>query len=784
MSGEASYDILNAISDSGICIVRVKDNKILFSNNRMREMKDDYWRGEGFYGSFDTREFQKMLRETEEDPSHRTEFFDVFSRHSFSIAINRIDVDDEEAMLIRLTPISDDLHGSDIMMVNRQLLDTVMRIYPMILTINLTKNSYAMMLESGNFFGKRAGAFGAYDELINTAAEIMHPSHRDAFVERFSRANVLRKYAEGATEDYFEGQFVADDGHYYWMALHVVRIESINSDDVMEFALLRIIDEQKRIEERMEQAQLEADWYRAAVMRTYDRIYEVSVKSDAIFDVSISDKEIKRTRLPYTVDEFNKILVFDRIHPDMRKIVYPKMMNMFASNGRERDGQYYDELLMLEPDGKYHWEGSYTVFDKSGNGNFLIFIKKIDAVKEREERQKAILVDALNTEQRANRAKQEFLQNMSHDIRTPMNAILGYTAIAKANLENKDRMEELLSKIETSSGHLLELINEVLDMSRIESGEMVLAEEEISLEELVDSLCVAVQPQLRQKNQIFELDTSRLEYKLVLGDRVRLEQMLLNILSNAVKYTGEGGRIRMALRAVRASADGMTKLTVEISDNGIGMTPDFKERIFNPFERDTLPEVRAEEGTGLGLSISKRIVDSMNGSIKVESVLGEGSSFRIELALKLAENRESDSESAKRRSRAAIGYGKYKGKRFLLVDDNEMNREIGEELLGMLGAEIVLASGGDEALDILNSSEPYGFDLVFMDIQMPIKNGYETVREIRASSREDIRKMIVFAMTANAFSEDVRRSIQAGMNEHISKPLDLGLLCSVLDKYM
>jgi signal transduction histidine kinase len=552
----------------------------------------------------------------------------------------------------------------------------------------------------------------------------------------------------------------------------------------MEFALLRIIDEQKRIEERMEQAQLEADWYRAAVMRTYDRIYEVSVKGDAIFDVSISDKGIKRTRLPYTVDEFNKILVFDRIHPDMRKIVYPKMMNMFASNGRERDGQYYDEILMLEPDGKYHWEGSYTVFDRSGNGNFLIFIKNIDAVKEREERQKAILVDALNTEQRANRAKQEFLQNMSHDIRTPMNAILGYTAIAKANLENKDRMEELLSKIETSSGHLLELINEVLDMSRIESGEMVLAEEEISLEELIDSLCVAVQPQLRQKNQIFELDTSRLEYKLVLGDRVRLEQMLLNILSNAVKYTGEGGRIRMALRAVRASADGMTKLTVEISDNGIGMTPDFKERIFNPFERDTLPEVRAEEGTGLGLSISKRIVDSMNGSIKVESVLGEGSSFRIELALKLAENRESDSESAKRRSGAAIGYGKYKGKRFLLVDDNEMNREIGEELLGMLGAEIVLASGGDEALDILNSSEPYGFDLVFMDIQMPIKNGYETVREIRASSREDIRKMIVFAMTANAFSEDVRRSIQAGMNEHISKPLDLGLLCSVLDKYM
>ena len=784
MSGEASYDILNAISDSGICIVRVKDSKILFSNNRMREMKDDYWRGEGFYGSFDTREFQTMLRETEEDPLHRTEFFDVFSRHSFSIAINRIDVEGEEAMLIRLTPISDDLHGSDIMMVNRQLLDTVMRIYPMILTINLTKNSYAMMLESGNFFGKRAGAFGAYDELINTAAEIMHPSHRAAFVERFSRANVLRKYAEGATEDYFEGQFVADNGHYYWMALHVVRIESINSDDVMEFALLRIIDEQKRIEERMEQAQLEADWYRAAVMRTYDRIYEVSVKGDAIFDVSISDKGIKRTRLPYTVDEFNKILVFDRIHPDMRKIVYPKMMNMFASNGRDRDGQYYDEILMLEPDGKYHWEGSYTVFDKSGNGNFLIFIKNIDAVKEREERQKAILVDALNTEQRANRAKQEFLQNMSHDIRTPMNAILGYTAIARANLENKDRMEELLSKIETSSGHLLELINEVLDMSRIESGEMVLAEEEISLEELVDSLCVAVQPQLRQKNQIFELDTSRLEYKLVLGDRVRLEQMLLNILSNAVKYTGEGGRIRMALRAVRASADGMTKLTVEISDNGIGMTPDFKERIFNPFERDTLPEVRAEEGTGLGLSISKRIVDSMNGSIKVESVLGEGSSFRIELALKLAENQESDSESAERRSRAAIGYGKYKGKRFLLVDDNEMNREIGEELLGMLGAEIVLASGGDEALDILNSSEPYGFDLVFMDIQMPIKNGYEAVREIRASSREDIRKMIVFAMTANAFSEDVRRSIQAGMNEHISKPLDLGLLCSVLDKYM
>lgn len=788
MNAAQSYDILNAISDSGICIVREQDGKVLFSNNRMKEMKVDYWRGGGFYGTFNTREFQQLLREIDESPTHSTEFFDVYSRNSFSIAVNKIDVDGKPAMLIRLTPTRDRPGTEDTLLVNRQLLDTFIRIYPMILTINLSKNSYAMMLESGNFFGRMAGNFGVYDDLISIGASIMHPSHRAAFLERFSRETVLKNYANGATGDYFEGQFLADTGNYYWMALHVMRIENPSSDDIMEFAFLRIIDDLKQIEERIEQVQLEADWYRAAVMRTYDRIYEIVPSKDAVYDVSLSGGGIKRERLPYTADEFNKLMVFDRMHPDIRKAVFPKMMNLFATSGetdgygKNKNGEYYDELLMLGEDDEYHWEGSYTVFDNSGNGNFLIFVKNIDEVKEREARQKAILSEALYTEQRANRAKREFLQNMSHDIRTPMNAILGYTAIAKTVAGNPERTDELLSKIEASSEHLLDLINEVLDMSRIESGEMVLAEEDIDLGELVDSLCLAVQPQIKKKHQTLKLDISRLDRRKVLGDRVRLEQMLLNVLSNAVKYTDDGGEIELSLRAIRESTDGMTKLTVEISDNGIGMTPDFKERIFLPFERDTLPEVRAREGTGLGLSISKRIVDSMNGSISVESKLGEGSTFKIELALRLA--KESVAEAPKHdREGAQICYGRYEGKRFLLVDDNEMNREIGEELLGMLGAEIVLASSGDEAIDILNSSEPYGFDLVFMDIQMPIKDGYETVREIRASSREDVKRMLVFAMTANAFAEDIRRSIQAGMNEHISKPLDLGLLCSVLEKY-
>ena len=784
MNAAHSYDILNAITDSGICIVRKRDGKVLFSNDRMKEMKGEYWRGGEFHGTF-----RQLLKETEENPSHTTDFFDVYSRSSFTIAVNKTEIDGENAMLIRLTPSRYKVGTEDAMMVNRRLLDTVTRIYPMILTINLSKNSYAMVLESGNFFEKRAGNFGVYDELIATAAEIMHPSHRAAFVERFSRETVLKNYERGETGDYIEGQFLADNGNYYWMALRVMRIENYANDDVMEFAFLRIIDEQKQIEERMEQVQLEADWYRAAVMRTYDRIYEVETQKDAVYDVSVSDGGIKRIRLPYTVDEFNKVLVFDRMHPDFRKMIFPRMMNMFATAGEtdgyktSANGEYYDELLMLGPDDKYHWEGSYTVFDGSGNGNFLIFTKNIDEVKAREEKQKEILAEALDTEQRANRAKQEFLQHMSHDIRTPMNAIIGYTAIAKSVEGNPERTEDLLSKIEVSSERLLALINEVLDMSRIESGEMVLSEEEIDLDELVDSLCLAVQPQIKQKEQTLVLDLSRLERNRVIGDRVRIEQMLLNILSNAVKYTGEGGKIEMSLRAVRESTDGMTKLTVEICDNGIGMTPNFKDRIFLPFERDDLPEVRAREGTGLGLSISKRIADSMNGSISVESTLGKGSCFKIELALKIAKESAGDKPYQKR-GVAEVCYGRYEGKRFLLVDDNEMNREIGEELLGMLGAEIVLASSGDEALEILNSSEPYSFDLVFMDIRMPGKDGYETVREIRASSRDDIKRMLVFAMTANAFSEDVRRSIQSGMNEHISKPLDLGLLCSVLEKYL
>ena len=522
------------------------------------------------------------------------------------------------------------------------------------------------------------------------------------------------------------------------------------------------------------------------------------------------------------------------------------------------------------------------------------------------------LKDAYRAAENASRAKTEFLSNMSHDIRTPMNAIVGLTAIAGANIESQDRVVECLGKITKSSRHLLGLINEVLDMARIESGRMSLAEEDFSLPELVDNLLTLTKPAIDEHRHQLEVHIEHIEHEAVCGDSLRIQQVFVNLMSNAVKYTPDGGNITLTIKEKPNGFSELGCYEFSIEDNGIGMTPEFQKIMFEPFSRADDHRTTKVQGTGLGMAIARNIVNLMNGDIQVESAPNKGTKITVTVYLKLQENEkeqekelldlpvlvvdddktccestvatlqeigiagewvltgkeavercyarhetnsdyfavildwkmpEMDGIATARKIRERVGEdvtiiiltsfdfseieeearaagvnafmakplfrsrltatlrqftsGKkeknarnyledfakenYAGKRILLVEDNELNREIATEIIGMTGVTIDIAENGKIAVEKVMEAPEKWYDLIFMDIQMPIMNGYEATAAIRALAGSR-GKVPIIAMTANAFAEDVQLAKNTGINEHIAKPLDLNKLNDALKR--
>ena len=563
------------------------------------------------------------------------------------------------------------------------------------------------------------------------------------------------------------------------------------------------------------------------------------------------------------------------------------------------------------------WEHISILSLKRENGVPTIILHAIQDVTElkREElRNRTALKEAFQAAEAANHAKSDFLSRMSHDIRTPMNAIMGMTTVAAMNIDDKERLKDCLNKITLSSRHLLALINDVLDMSKIESGKVTLAEEEFDMARMVENLLAIIHPQIQGKNQQLKVNTSNITHEDVIGDSLHLQQVFVNIMGNAVKFTPEGGTISFSICEKPSRIQGSGCYEFIFEDTGVGMEEEFVETIFEPFARENSAISRNIEGTGLGMSIANNIVRMMNGNIQVESTLGVGSKFTVQVYLKLQnvkteaveclkdlrvlvaddepdacenaceilssigmsvdgvlsgdeairklseahENAEDyavvildwkmpgkcgvetaseirkqlgddvpivilsayDWSSIEQEAREAginafiakplfksrliyvlkslIGKqeGKetsdiaeleekdYSGKRILLVEDNDLNVEIAETMLEFLGIAVETARDGQQAVDILLEKPENYFDLVFMDIQMPNKNGYEAAKEIRASVRKDLKTLPIVAMSADAFSDDIQRVLSAGMNDHVAKPIELPKLSAAIEKWI
>ena len=393
---------------------------------------------------------------------------------------------------------------------------------------------------------------------------------------------------------------------------------------------------------------------------------------------------------------------------------------------------------------------------------------------------------AYKSAEEANKAKSVFLSSMSHDIRTPMNGILGMTQIAMHYLNDPERIRYCLQRIDDSSRHLLELINEVLDMSKIESGDTALHEEPLSLirtMELVDGVCRLA---AEEKNQSFEVDTQGIRDDHVLADPVRLRQVLINLISNAVKYTPEYGRIQVQVMQERSLKPGRARYTFVVKDNGIGMSEEFQKKLFEPFSREDNSLTNATQGTGLGLSIARSIVTQMGGNIEVVSRQGEGTTFVVRLELTLSDDGKNTDEAvgAGTAERSKKDFTFLKGRRIMLVEDNELNREIAYELLAEAGLIVDVAENGQVALRLLKSQPENYYELIFMDIQMPVMNGYEATEYIRGGESEYWKNIPVIAMTANVFQEDESRAAECGMSGYITKPIDMKVIYSVLEKWL
>ena len=426
----------------------------------------------------------------------------------------------------------------------------------------------------------------------------------------------------------------------------------------------------------------------------------------------------------------------------------------------------------------------------------------------RELQQRKLFEEALDRARSADSAKSTFLTNMSHDIRTPMNAIIGFTNIASSHLDDTEKVRDSLDKIRTSSSHLLSLINNVLDMSRIESGRVTISEDKCDLRNIAEDVQKILQSQITNKDLTFTVDTSRIITPEVYCDETRITQLLLNLLSNAVKYTEPGGSVLLEIsQEPRSHGRKYCRYEFKVSDNGIGISKEFLGHVFEPFERESGRVGSNSNGSGLGMSIAKAIVDLMGGSIRVESEENVGTQFIVELDFRpYLENtdeqywEESDDEledsnlsnedmavfqeyrPASENKSKNVGW--IEGRRLLLVEDNPLNREIAMEMLTEDGFKVEVAENGRKALQMILGKDPGDYSAVLMDIQMPVMDGYEAAERIRSLTDRSKASIPIIAMTANAFKEDRKRAAESGMDAYITKPVDVLTLRYVLRRVL
>ena len=767
------------------------------------------------------------------------------------------------------------------------LMDVVWVIYPENESIEVIKDGINPELENTKH---------DYKILCNIRKRDIYPPDHNLWDETISLETFHKMIEEGYLHRKFDMRFCNKHFGFEW---HEAFIDIVINEDGTPGRIIlsshNVNDFRKsQIIEKAVQSEYDYVIYIEASKNSYV-MYTSGSESDSPPPVASSDYEA-------VVAEYNR----QYMSPELCEEMTMNMKIAHVSPILKQHGEYILYNSMIENGMNRDKKIRFSYFDKEKN-IWLLTRTDITEIKE-ERRQKQLLRDALQSATAANRAKSDFLSRMSHDVRTPINAIIGMTAIAGLHMNDQARIADCLKKITISSKLLLNLINEVLDMSKLESGRIMLTDEVFNLDELLESLFIMVQSAFEAKKQQLHIRVIRVKHECLIGDVQRIQQALLNMLTNAIKYTPDRGQIEVTIEEKPSVYNGYSQFEIAVSDNGIGMKPEFISKVFEPFERSDDTAVRNIQGTGLGMAISRNIAQMMNGDILVKSEYGKGSTFTMifhvkqgnldeydssilvdlpvlvvddddisceiacenleELGMKpewVLSGREAvqkvtdgnnyfaiiidlmmpgmngiettqkireqvgpnipiiiisaydysgyESEALKagangfiskpvmksklfllmkrfatdrKEEEQAVGPAvitSFADKRILVVEDNDLNREIAYELLKETGAEIETACDGKEAVDKVSASPEGYYNLIIMDIQMPVMNGLEATKNIRRLDRQDIKKLPIVAMSANAFAEDVQLSLKAGMNEHIAKPIEIISLYKIIAKW-
>lgn len=650
----------------------------------------------------------------------------------------------------------------------------------LVFEFNLTKN--LLMGNPLQRFGERIvrlrHAFDlpeecSYDKFLDSVSWDLSDSEKEKFMANMDASYLMDAFITGKYELWFDINKPNFEGESFWTRNTVILTQEKDTGDILGLAVVKnITSNYKREEEKVYQLEI---------------INALSIDYTNVFMVNLMTNRIRIVRMndvagAFYSDELGEQYYDDALEFYIDVSVYADdrdMMRMAFSRDNilrqliKRETFYVNFRSNINNKLQYMKLKVVRIGDIKETGNFLLAFMNVDDEIEHEMKQKKLLQDTLSMAESASHAKTMFLSNMSHDIRTPMNAIIGFTTLALNHISEQAMVKTYLDKIKSSSNHLLSLINDVLDMSRIESGKMKINKTVSTVEKIVGDVDTVMQSQIQMKHLEYSLIKRGNLTRPVMMDALRLNQILINIVGNAVKYTPEYGKVQFMITEMPSISDNTSSYQFRIKDNGIGMSKKFLEKIFTPFERDENKAIAKIQGTGLGLAITKSLVDIMEGSIFVKSEEGKGSEFLVCFDLENAKEGELSVEEKKENVYESSVIDSFKDVRILLVEDNELNREIATELLKSVGFILDEAENGSQAVQMVNDSPAGYYKVILMDVMMPVMNGYESTKKIRSLEDKAKANVPIIAMTANAFEEDKNQAIECGMDKFVSKPFDI-----------
>lgn len=588
------------------------------------------------------------------------------------------------------------------------------------------------------------------------------------YKKRFTRKNLLNCFYEGTSQLTFDHKVIIE-GKVIWITTVIHMIQNPDTGDIEGFIYSRNINNLKMNEQIM-RIVIGLDYDLITVIdRRHNTYILYQTNQDIILPLGVNhnyEKEVYHYAAQFVYEEDREQYIHDTSLMEITKQL-------------ERSKYFIIYYRVMESNDRIRWKKSYYVYMDAMDQVIIGTRVDITEIFEREERKNDLLKNALAAAEQANKAKSVFLSSMSHDIRTPMNAIIGMTKLAKMDIDNKEKVLNHLNIIDSSGKHLLSIINDILDMSRIESGKLIFAEEEFDLRALIEDIASMNWALIDEKKQSFETRFIHLQHQLIKGDELKLKQIIINLLSNANKFTPDKGHILLTLEEIKSTKEEYAYFRCSVEDNGIGIPKEMQEAIFNPFVRDGIGAINKVEGTGLGLSIVKSMVEARGGRIWVESEVGKGSKFIFEFAGTIMDKSDILAEDkVEKKINTNINCS---GVKILLVEDNEINVMVATQLFEKLGASVETAANGSIGFDKFVSSKNGYYDIVFMDVQMPVMNGYEATKAIRESKHEQAKIIPIVAMTADVFAEDIARARECGMNAHLAKPFEMSQFCELLN---